>query len=124
MKENCQLFKKKVVTNAAVDDSPGEEMALVEHLKGMSLTIGARREIRSLLISLLMLGKEDLASKLQNVCMNFQLSQVAAVKLGEDTVSTDSLDDCIYSLEHYCANMRNEVQHSEDAVSWQLKVLV
>lgn len=104
--------------------SPGEEMALVEHLKGMSLAIGARREIRSLLISLLMLGKEDLARKLQHACMNFQLSQLAAVKLAEDTMSTDSLDDHIYSLEHYCAKMRKEMQHSEDATSWLLEVLV
>lgn len=104
-------------------------MALVDHLKGMSLPVGARREIKSLLISLLMLGKEDFARKLQHSCENFQLSQFAAVKLAEDTMLTDSLDDRIYSLEHYCAKMRNELQHSEassssSCFSWQLKVLV
>lgn len=102
-------------------------MALVEHLKGMSLAVGARHEIKSLLISLLMLGKEDLARKLQHSCTNFQLSQFAAVELAKDTMSTDSLDDRIYSLEHYCAKIKKELQqHSEAAtsLSWQLKVLV
>lgn len=103
-------------------------MALVEHLKGMSLAVEARREIKSLLISLLMLGKEDFAKKLQHSCENFQLSQFAAVKLAEDTMLTDSLDDRIYSLQNYCAKMKNELQqHSEAAAasfSWKLKVLV
>ncbi|KAJ4970844.1 hypothetical protein NE237_003943 [Protea cynaroides] len=45
--------------------SPGEEMALVEHLKGMPLTTGAQHELKSLLVSLVMLGMEDIARKLQ-----------------------------------------------------------
>ncbi|KAF2296019.1 hypothetical protein GH714_035698 [Hevea brasiliensis] len=73
--------------------SPGEEIALVEHLKGMCLTDGAKHELRSLLISLLMLGEEDIARKLQRVAESFQLSQIAAVKLAEDTISTDIIND-------------------------------
>ncbi|CAK9163690.1 unnamed protein product [Ilex paraguariensis] len=69
--------------------SPGEEMALVEHLKGMSLVAGAKCELKSLLLSLLMLGKEDIARKLQRIGENYQLSQISAVKLAEDAMSSD-----------------------------------
>ncbi|KAA8534238.1 hypothetical protein F0562_031755 [Nyssa sinensis] len=103
--------------------SPGEEMALVEHLKGMSLTAGAKRELKSLLVSLVMLGMEDIARKLQRVVENFQLSQVAAVKLAEDTMPSDSIDEHAHSLEHYIKKVRKELQHSE-AFSWQSKVLL
>ncbi|KAE8670730.1 Elongator complex protein 1 [Hibiscus syriacus] len=54
--------------------SPGEEMALVEHLKAMSLTAGAKKELKSLLVSLVMLGEEETARKVQHVGENFQLS--------------------------------------------------
>ncbi|CDP00058.1 unnamed protein product [Coffea canephora] len=103
--------------------SPGEEMALVEHLNGMALATGAKHEIKSLLMSLLMLGEEDLARKLQRACENFQLSQMAAVKLAEDAMLTDSMDDHVYSLEHYIQKVRKEV-HNLEAFSWQSSVLV
>lgn len=102
--------------------SPGEELALVEHLKGMSLSSGARHEIKSLLNSLVMLGKEDIARKLQFSCRNYQLSQMAAVKLAEDAASTDIIDEQLYSTEHYCQKMSRDEQHSE-TFSWQSKVL-
>ncbi|GFS32050.1 IKI3 family protein [Actinidia rufa] len=73
--------------------SPGEEMALVEHLKGMPLTAGAKHELKSLLISLVMVAKEDIARKLQRIGENFQLSQMAAVKLAEDAMSSDIIDE-------------------------------
>lgn len=61
--------------------SPGEEMALVDHLKGMSLATGAKHELRSLLLSLLTLGNEDIARKLQRIGENFQLSQMQQLNL-------------------------------------------
>lgn len=96
----------------------------MEHLKGMSLPDGAKREIKSLLISLLMLGKEDIARKLQHACENFQLSQLAAVELAEDAMSTDSIDEHIYSPERYREKVKNEFGQHSQAFSWQLKVLV
>ncbi|GFZ14885.1 IKI3 family protein [Actinidia rufa] len=78
--------------------SPGEEMALVEHLKGMSLTAGAKHELKSLLISLVMLAKEDIARKLQRIGENFQMSQIAAVKLAEDAMSSDIIDEQAHSF--------------------------
>ncbi|KAF4351259.1 hypothetical protein G4B88_025751 [Cannabis sativa] len=45
--------------------SAGEEMALVEHLKGMCPTVGAKRELKSLLLCLAMLGEVEIARKLQ-----------------------------------------------------------
>ncbi|XP_059666220.1 elongator complex protein 1 [Cornus florida] len=103
--------------------SPDEEMALVEHLKGMSLTAGAKHELKLLLVSLVMLGNEDIARKLQRIGENFQLCQTAAVKLAEDAMGSDSIDEHAHSLEHYGQKMRKELLHSE-AFSWRLKVLL
>lgn len=98
-------------------------MALVEHLKGMSLTNGAMRELRSLLICLVMLGEQEIARKLQRTGENFQLSQIAAVKLAEGTMSTDVMDEREQTLERYFHKARVELQDSE-ALSWRCKVFV
>lgn len=98
-------------------------MALVEHLKGMSLTPGAKRELKSLLASLVVLGKEEMAKKLQRTGEAFQLSQMAAVKLAEDTIPNDIIDEHAHTLEHYVQKLRNEQQHS-DAFVWRCKVLL
>jgi elongator complex protein 1 len=103
--------------------SPGEELALVDHLKGMSLTIGGKRELKSLIISLVMLGNDDMARKLQRLAENFQLSQIAAVKLAEHAMSSDIVDEQAYSLEHYILKTRKELLDSED-FSWQSKVFI
>lgn len=103
--------------------SPDEEMALVEHLKGMSLAAGAKRELKSLLVSLVMLGKEDIARKLQRFGENFQLSQMAAINLTGDAVSSDIIHENAFSLEQYIQKVRKELLHSE-AFSWQAKVFL
>ncbi|XP_022938580.1 elongator complex protein 1 [Cucurbita moschata] len=103
--------------------SPGEEMALVEHLKGMSLTAGARSELKSLLVSLMMLGKEETAKKLQRTAENFQLSQMAAVNLANDTVSSDTINEQADTLENYVQALKSEVQKLED-FSWRSKVFL
>lgn len=95
----------------------------MEHLKGMSLTSGAKFELKSLLTLLVMLGKEEKARKLQRTGENFQLSQMAAVKLAEDTMSTDCIDEHAHTLEHYTQKVKSEQQHSE-ALSWRSKVLL
>ncbi|KAL8541825.1 hypothetical protein ACS0TY_002904 [Phlomoides rotata] len=103
--------------------SPDEEMALVEHLKGMSLSEGAKCELKSLLICLVMLGEEATARKLQRTAEKFQLSQVAAVKLAGDSISSDIIDEHAFTLDHYIQYVRKNLQNS-DAFSWRLKVLV
>ncbi|XP_016493940.1 elongator complex protein 1 isoform X2 [Nicotiana tabacum] len=103
--------------------SPGEEIALVEHLTGMSLTTGAKRELKSLLICLVMLGKEDIARKLQHVATNFQLSQMAAVKLADEAMPNDRINEHFYLLENYIPKIKEEMPHSE-LFSWQSKVLI
>lgn len=103
--------------------SPGEEMGLVEHLKGMSLTSGAKRELKSLLICLVMLQKEDIARKLQHVATNFQLSQMAAVKLADEAISDDIVNEHFYVLDNYIPKIKEDMQHSE-LFSWQSKVLI
>lgn len=95
----------------------------MEHLKGMSLAAGAKRELKSLLVSLVMIGKEDIARKLQRLGENFQLSQMAAVNLTGDAVSSDIIDENVFSLDHYVQRARKELLHSE-AFSWQLKVFL
>ncbi|PKA61888.1 Elongator complex protein 1 [Apostasia shenzhenica] len=101
--------------------SPGEEMALVEHLKGMSLTEACQIELKSLLLALITLGKGETARQLQLAALNFQLTQRAAVKLAEDTMNTDWMDENTHSLEHYIKNLKG-TGHSQTE-SWQLVIL-
>lgn len=103
--------------------SPGEEMALVEHLRGMALTSGAQRELKSLINALVMLGKDETGRKLQRVAETFQMSQQAAVKLAEETLTNNIIDEKIHSLEHYIEKVRGDLLHSE-AFSWRCKVLL
>ncbi|XP_076957188.1 elongator complex protein 1-like isoform X2 [Bidens hawaiensis] len=119
-KRGIRRQKKKGKIRAG---SPDEEMALVEHMKGMSLTAGAKRELKSLLGCLVMIGKEDIARKLQRVAENFQLSQISAVKLAEDAVSCDIVDEHTFVLEAYMKKLRNELLRSEEFF-WQSKVFV
>ncbi|KAK9064148.1 hypothetical protein SSX86_018020 [Deinandra increscens subsp. villosa] len=119
-KRGIRRQKKKGKIRAG---SPDEEMALVEHMKGMCLTAGAKRELKSLLGCLVMIGKEDIARKLQRVGENFQLSQISAVKLAEDAMSCDIVDEHTFVLEDYLKKLRKELLQSEE-FSWQSKVFV
>lgn len=92
-------------------------------MKGMSLTVEARDELRSLLVSLVMFGEGETARKLQHMAENFQLSQMAAVRLAEDTMSNDSINENAHTLEHYTRKVRSEMQNSE-ALSWRTKVFI
>uniref|UniRef100_A0A1D1YPX5 Elongator complex protein 1 n=1 Tax=Anthurium amnicola TaxID=1678845 RepID=A0A1D1YPX5_9ARAE len=81
--------------------SPGEEKALIEHLKGMALTSTAQDELKSLVLALAMLGKVETARQVQRAADNFDLYQQAAVKLCEDTNSSEIIDEDAHTLEHY-----------------------
>lgn len=96
-------------------------MALVDHLKGMRMMEGGKRELKSLLICLVTLGETESAQKLQQTAENFQVSQVAAVELADDTVSSESVDEEVYCLERYVQKTRSTARDS-DAFSWMLKV--
>lgn len=89
----------------------------------MSLTSGARRELKSLLSVLLMLGMEETARKLQHIGETFQVSHVAAVKLAEDAIATDIVDDQKYSLDLYLKKVKSEGLNSE-AFGWRSKILI
>ncbi|KAL4575114.1 hypothetical protein LXL04_021955 [Taraxacum kok-saghyz] len=103
--------------------SPDEEMALVDHLKGMSLTAGATRELKSLLGCLIMIGKQDMAKKLQRSAESFQLCQMAAVKIASDAMGCEIVDEERFVLEVYVKKLRKELLESEE-FSWQSKVFV
>lgn len=98
-------------------------MALVDHLTGMSLTARAKHELKSLLVSLVMLTEEETARKLQCIAENFQLSQMAAVKLAEDTMSSGIINEDAHNLERYVQIVRRELENSE-AFSWRSKVFL
>lgn len=103
--------------------SPDEELALVEHLKGMSLTAGAESELKSLLNTLVMLGNIETARKLHRAAENFRLSQMAAVKLAGDTVSNTTIDEKAHTLDNYLQKVRSENPLKGDLFCWS-KVLV
>lgn len=97
-------------------------MGLVDHLKAMALTASAQRELKSLITALLMLGREEIARQLQQVADTFELSQVAAMKLTQDTVATDTIDETTQTLEHYMKKLRQTSQSR--ILSWQSKILL
>ncbi|KAL5199186.1 hypothetical protein ABZP36_002698 [Zizania latifolia] len=103
--------------------SPGEEMALVEHLQGMSLTSGALNELKSLLVVLIQLGKEEIARQVQLAGDNFEISQRAAVKLAEDTVPNDKIDENAHTLEHYMKMLRAHQPTDSETNCWRIKAL-
>uniref|UniRef100_A0A0E0I2D9 Elongator complex protein 1 n=1 Tax=Oryza nivara TaxID=4536 RepID=A0A0E0I2D9_ORYNI len=103
--------------------SPGEEMALVEHLKGMSLTSGALTELKSLLVVLIQLGREETALQVQLAGDNFEVSQRAAVKLAEDTVSNDKIDENAHTLENYVKMLRAHQSADSETTCWRIKAL-
>lgn len=98
-------------------------MALVEHLKGMALTGGAQNELKSLLVVLIQLGKEERARQVQEAAGNFEVSQRAAVKLAEDTVCSDKVDESAHTLEHYVRILRAHGSGHSEAGSWRIKAL-
>jgi elongator complex protein 1 len=104
--------------------SPGEEMALVEHLKGMALTSSAQNELKGLLVVLLQLGKEEIARQVQQAGDIFEVSQRAAVKLAEDTVCDNKIDENAHTLEYYIRVLRAlEPGYSEESASWRIRAL-
>ncbi|KAG9445043.1 hypothetical protein H6P81_016383 [Aristolochia fimbriata] len=103
--------------------SPDEEMALVDHLEGMAFTSGVQRELYSLIRVLVMFGEEESARKLQLAGDSFQVSQLAAVKLTEDTISNEVMDENTQNLTHYIKKVKCELPKHE-AFSWQSKVLL
>jgi elongator complex protein 1 len=109
-----------LLSNTGITYSPGEELALVEHLRGMALTTGAQREIKSLIVVLISLGKDEIARQVQNCVDNFEMIQKAAIKLAEDTVGNDIIDETTHTLENYVRNMRALPRHD----TWQTKVLM
>jgi elongator complex protein 1 len=98
-------------------------MALVDHLKGMSLATGAQKELRSLLVVLTQLQKEDTARQVQLAGDNFEVSQMAAVKLAEETISTDKIDENAHTLEYYTKMLRAHQPTIGETSSWRIKVL-
>lgn len=104
--------------------SPGEEMALVEHLRGMALTGGAQNELKSLLVALIQLGQAETARRVQEAADSFEVSQRAAVKLAEDTVSSDRVEERAHTLERYVRMLRDrESGHGEAVGTWRIKAL-
>lgn len=95
----------------------------MDHLKGMSLRVEARRELKSLLVSLMMFGEGETARKLQQMGESFQLSQMAAVRLAEDTISNDTINEYAHTLEQYTPKVRDEM-HDSEALSWRVKVFL
>ena len=67
--------------------SPGEEVALIEHLKGMELRASTLEAIQKLLHTLVLLEHSLVAEKLQHVTLQFQTSQRKAVFETDDSSS-------------------------------------
>ncbi|XP_002991968.2 elongator complex protein 1 [Selaginella moellendorffii] len=64
--------------------SPGEELALVEHLKNMAISPQLADELRPLLQILVFVKREDLSCKLQQAASKFQATQAEAMRAVEE----------------------------------------
>lgn len=95
----------------------------MEHLKGMALTEGAQNELKSLLVVLIQLGKEENARQVQQAADSFEVSQRAAVKLAGDTVCSDKIDDSAHTLENYVRMLRAQEPRHGETGSWRIKAL-
>lgn len=95
----------------------------MEHLRGMALTASAQNELKSLLVILIQLGKEESARQVQEAADSFEVSQRAAVKLAEDTVCNDKVDEKAHTLEHYVRMLRAHDSGHSETDSWRIKAL-
>ena len=66
--------------------SPDEEVALIEHLKGMELRASTNEAVQKLLHTLMLLGHSLMAEKL-HITLQFQASQRKAVLETDDSSS-------------------------------------
>ncbi|KAL2896977.1 Elongator complex protein 1 [Bienertia sinuspersici] len=89
----------------------------------MAMTSSTRHELRSLLSTLLLLGMEETARKLQHIGETFQISHLAAVKLAEDATSTDIVDDQTYALEHYIKTVKSK-EYDSEVFSWRSNIFI
>ncbi|KAL2642617.1 hypothetical protein R1flu_010204 [Riccia fluitans] len=104
--------------------SPGEEMAIVEHLRGTALSGTKLEEQRLLLQALLQLGHEEIARKLQRTISHFIHVQKEAIRQAEEKIKGEHCNDQIPQLE------REQVEHSSSNpdvgakdVHWKWEVL-
>lgn len=95
----------------------------MEHLKGMALTGSAKNELRSLLVVLIQLGKEESARQVQQAADSFEVSQMAAVKLAEDTVCNDKVDENAHTLERYIRMLKAHGSGHNETSSWRIRAL-
>lgn len=70
--------------------SPGEEAALVEHLKGMKITDATLEGIQKLLQILILFQHDGVAEKLQRLVFQFQSSQQNAVLEADGSYGDDT----------------------------------
>lgn len=68
-------------------------------------------------------GEEETARKLQFTVENFQPSKMAAVKLAEDTISSDIVNEHLHDLE-CCVNIVRSEPKISEAFSWPFKVVM
>ncbi|KAJ7557183.1 hypothetical protein O6H91_05G115300 [Diphasiastrum complanatum] len=78
--------------------SPGEELALIEHLRSLAVGDHTKKELISLMQVLLIFNHQDLAQLLQNTCSKFQMSQEHAFTKAEQTLKEE--DDQKGSINH------------------------
>lgn len=72
--------------------SPGEEAALLEHLKKMELTTGTLEDLRKLICFLVLIGHYSKAEKLQLLAARFQSHQYRAVLEADGSLASDDVN--------------------------------
>ncbi|KAG6554048.1 hypothetical protein Mapa_003963 [Marchantia paleacea] len=104
--------------------SPGEEMALVQHMKGTALSAVKVEEQRLLLQALLQLGFERIARQLQRALTHFITVQEDAVRQAEEKLKEEQSQESSVPQEVDSVESSPNVTIGTKDVQWKWVVLI
>lgn len=103
--------------------SPGEELGLIEYIRGMAVSKRMLEEVRRLLGALLLLGHYDVASRVQAALALFQATQKAAQESVEEEARIDDAVETMRPVASAASALAPAPGVAPLSVSWRLAVL-
>lgn len=105
--------------------SPGEELGLIEYVRGMAVSKRMLEEVRRLLGALLLLGHYDVASRVQEALALFQATQKAAQESVEEEARIDDAVETVRPVTSAASALAPAPASGVAALSlsWRLAVL-
>lgn len=94
-------------------NSPGEEIALLEHLKELSLSTRLKEELGRLLQVLVFCAQQEAAKRLQDVASQYESTQREAVRLAQQKRAQENTAEVTI----------HDNLPTQEEVTWKLEVL-